>query len=245
MNILIAEDEPHIEKLLISCVQEVSPSADIYTTGRSSEALNIARNQAIDLFILDIQLEDYKGTLLAHELRSMERYSYTPIVFATALANEELTAYRQIKCYSFLIKPFTKEEVINALHDTIRYSQHLALDQRDKPRMLRIEQKSHIFEYEQDLIVYIESFGKHLELHVKSAQESSIRSDRISGLSLKKMTEMLGDDTFAQCHKSYIINTSYISKIDKSEGFVVLTGVSAAIPIGNKFRDALMNRGSV
>ncbi|WP_211746986.1 LytTR family DNA-binding domain-containing protein [Paenibacillus sp. Marseille-Q4541] len=245
MNILIAEDEPHIEKLLVSCVQEVAPAAAVYTTGRSSEALNIAHNQAIDLFILDIQLEDYKGTQLAHELRSMERYSYTPIVFATALANEELTAYRQIKCYSFLIKPFTKEEVINVMRDTVRYSQHLALEERQTPKMLRIEQKSYIFEYEQDHIVYIESFGKHLELHVKSAKEGDIRSDRISGLSLKKMTEMLSDDTFVQCHKSYIINSSYISKIDKSEGLVELTGVREAIPIGNKFRDALISRGSV
>lgn len=245
MNILIVEDEPHIEKLLISCVQEVAPSTEVYTTGKAGEALNIAHNQAIDLFILDIQLEDYKGTQLAHELRSMERYTYTPIVFATALANEELTAYRQIKCYSFLIKPFTKEEVIIVLRDTFRYIQHLALEQRVKPKMLHIEQKSHIFEYEQDLIVYIESFGKHLELHMNSAQEGSIRSDRISGLSLKKMLEMLGNDTFVQCHKSYIINTSYISKIDKSEGLVELTGANSAIPIGNKFRDALMNRGSV
>lgn len=241
MNILIVEDEVHVEKLLVSCVREVAPSAQIYTTGKSSEALDLARNQVIDLFILDIQLTDYKGTQLAQQLRSIERYTYTPIIFATALANEELTAYREIKCYSFLIKPFTKEEVINVLRDTLRYSQHLTLEQR-QPRMLRIEQKSHIFEYDPDHIVYIESFGKHLDLHIKTVN-TEIRTDRISGFSLKKMSELLTDGSFVQCHKSYIINTSYISKIDKSEGFVELAGVKELIPIGNKYREALMNRG--
>lgn len=241
MNILIVEDEPHIEKLLVSCVTEAAPSAAVYTTGQSAEALELAEQHAIDIFILDIQLTDYKGTELARQLRAMERYAYTPILFATALANEELTAYREIKCYSFLIKPFTKEEVVGVLRDTIKYRMHLAPEER-KPRMLRIEQRNHIMEYEQDKILYVESFGKHLELHIQSVG-GEIRTDRISGISLKKMAELLDGELFVQCHKSYIINLSYLSRIDKSGGFVELSGVRSPVPIGNKYRDALLHRG--
>lgn len=241
MNILIVEDELHIEKLLVSCVMEAAPSAAVYTTGQSAEALELAQQHSIDIFILDIQLTDYKGTELARQLRAMERYAYTPILFATALANEELGAYREIKCYSFLIKPFTKAEVVRVLRDTIKYSMHLGLEEK-KPKMLRIEQKSHIMEYEQDKIVYVESFGKHLELHIRSAG-GDIRTDRLSGISLKKMAELLGEEFFVQCHKSYIINVSYLSRIDKSEGVVELSGVRNAIPIGNKYRDGLLHRG--
>ncbi|SDS05869.1 two component transcriptional regulator, LytTR family [Paenibacillaceae bacterium GAS479] len=240
MNILIVEDDPHITKLMLSCVHEIDSSIRTITAVQSGEALNIARQEVIDLFILDIQLADYKGTQLAHQLRAMDQYSYTPIIFATALANEELTAFREIKCYSFLIKPFTKEEVIDLLRDTIRYSQHLDLDQRKKT--LRIEQKSYIFEYELERIVYVESFGKNLELHLKTS-EDQVKSDRISGLSLKKMVELLDDHSFVQCHKSYIINTSYMTKIDKTEGLVELAGISQPIPIGHKYKDLLLNRG--
>ncbi|KOR90169.1 LytR/AlgR family response regulator transcription factor [Paenibacillus solani] len=243
MNILIVEDDVFIEKLLVACVRETAPSAQVYTTGKSSEALELANNHPMDMFILDIQLEDYKGTQLAQQLRSVDRYAYTPIIFATALANEELTAYREIKCYSFLIKPFTKNEVIRVLQDTIRYCQHLALEEQHKPKILRIEQKSFIFEYDLEHIVYIESYGKHLELHVKT-DGTTVRIDRLSGLSMKKMLEMLSDHAeFLQCHKSYIINTAYISRIDKSASLLELSGVSESIPIGNKFRDALLNRG--
>ncbi|WP_018753612.1 LytR/AlgR family response regulator transcription factor [Paenibacillus sanguinis] len=240
MNILIVEDDPHITKLLLSCVREVDHSIRTITAVRSAEALSIASEEEIDLFILDIQLTDYKGTRLALQLRSMDKYIYTPIIFATALANEELAAYRDIKCYNYLIKPFTKDEVISVLRDTIRYSQHLAHDQKKKT--LRIEQKSHIFEYELNRIVYVESFGKTLELHLRTG-EGQIRSDRISGLSLRKMYDLLDDSSFVQCHKSYIINTSYLMKIDKSEGFVELTGVTHRIPIGSKYKDYLLNRG--
>ncbi|MHA0856982.1 LytR/AlgR family response regulator transcription factor [Paenibacillus sp. CMAA1364] len=239
MNILIVEDDPHITQLLLACIQDVDSSIRVISAVQSGQALSIAQQEVIDLFILDIQLTDYKGTKLAHQLRAMDQYSYTPIFFATALANEELTAFREIKCYSFLIKPFTKEEVISVLQETIRYSQHLSLEQK---KTLRIEQKSHIFEYELNQILYVESFGKSLELHL-STDGAQVRSDRISGLSLRKMSELLDDPSFIQCHKSYIINTSYITKIDKSKGFVELTNIPQSIPIGAKYKNLLLNRG--
>lgn len=240
MNILIVEDDPHIAKLLLSCVKELDDSIRVISAVQSAEALSIASREFIDLFILDIQLADYKGTRLALQLRSMDQYSYTPIIFATALANEELTAYRDIKCYNFLIKPFMKEQVIHVLRDTILYSEHLGLEQQNKT--LRIEQKSHIFEYKLNQIVYVESFGKTLELHLRTSGDQ-VKSDRISGCSLKKMSGLLDKHSFVQCHKSYIINTSYLTKIDKTEGLVELTGVPHPIPIGNKYRDILLNRG--
>nr|WP_281363457.1 LytTR family DNA-binding domain-containing protein [Paenibacillus lemnae] len=121
--------------------------------------------------------------------------------------------------------------------------QHLAGGERQKPETITIEQKSHILEYPLKEIVYVESFGKHLELHVKSTG-GGLRSDRISGLSLKKISDLLGNHSFVQCHKSYIINTSYITRIDKSEGTVELAGADQLIPIGHKYRHGLTNRGS-
>ncbi|QCT04018.1 two component transcriptional regulator [Paenibacillus algicola] len=242
MNVLIVEDEPHIVSLLASCIQEAAPGASLFTTDQSAEAIQIALANPMDLFILDIQLADYKGTQLAKELRAMECYSFTPILFATGLANEELNAYRQIKCYGFLIKPFTRDEVLHAVRDVLSYMDHLRAGKTPQPEILSIEQKSHVLEYPIHQIVYVESFGKHLELHIKSAGEE-IRSDRISGLSLKKIAELLGEKSFIQCHKSYIINTAYIQKIDKSEGAIKLVGADQLIPIGHTFKHALKNRG--
>ncbi|MBP2002260.1 two-component system LytT family response regulator [Paenibacillus shirakamiensis] len=240
LNILIVEDDPYITKLLLSCIDEIDGSIRVITATKSGEAWSIACKDQIDLFILDIQLSDYKGTTLAHQLRIMAPYSYTPILFATALAGNELTAFREIKCYGFLIKPFTKDEVISVLTDTIRYSQHLTYEQK---HTLRIEQKSHIFEYELQQIVYIESFGKNLELHLRNSKDQT-SSERISGLSLKKMLELLGSSSFVQCHKSYIINTSYITRIDKTHGIVELTDTLHPIPMGQKYKDNLVTRGA-
>ena len=235
MNILIVEDELPIQKLLSSCVHEVDETIEIYISDSSSEALKIAKEKAIDIFLLDIQLTDYKGTQLAKELRAMEQYQYTPMIFATALANEELNAYREIKCYSFLIKPFTKKEVKQTISEAIDYRNNFG----ERTKTIRIEQKSHIFEYDLKNIVYIESFGKKMALHLRTAQ-NSIMTETISGYTLKAMISLINDDEFIQAHKSYIINKRLITQIAKVEGLIYLKDVQQPIPIGNKFRDQIV-----
>lgn len=235
MNILIVEDELNIQKLLSSCIREVDDAAQIYISDSSLGALKVAKENLIDIFLIDIQLIDYKGTQLAKELRKMEQYRYTPMIFATALANEEINAYREIKCYSFLIKPFTKEEVKQTISEAIDYRNHFG----EQTKTIRIEQKNHIFEYDLKDIVYIESFRKKMVLHLRIGQDG-VTTEVISGYTLKGILELINDDKFIQCHKSYIINKRYIVQIAKAEGQVVLKDIQQPIPIGNKFRDQLV-----
>ena len=66
-----------------------------------------------------------KGTNLAKQLRELPEYKYTPIIFETALAGEELSAYRDVKCYSFLVKPFGEEEFAAAFRDALGLSKQM------------------------------------------------------------------------------------------------------------------------
>lgn len=235
MNILIVEDELNIQKLLSSCIREVDDSARIYISNSSLGALKVAKENLIDIFLIDIQLIDYKGTQLAKELREMKQYQYTPMIFATALANEEINAYREIKCYSFLIKPFTKEEVKQTISEAIDYRNNSA----EPKRTIRIEQKSHIFEYDLKDIVYVESFGKKMALHLRTA-ENGVMMEMISGYTLKGILKLLNTEEFIQVHKSYIINKNFIVQIKKAEGLIVLKNIQLTLPMGNKFRDSLL-----
>ena len=121
MKILIAEDDKNISNIISESIKEFEKDIDIVVFEEAQKALEHATSNAIDIFILDIQLKDYKGTHLAKQLREINRYKYSPIVFVTALASEELLAYRELKCYSFLIKPFTKSEINVVLDDVIEY----------------------------------------------------------------------------------------------------------------------------
>lgn len=53
---------------------------------RRQRPLSFAAQNKVDLFILDIQLLDYRGTELARQLRALPEYRFTPILFTTELA---------------------------------------------------------------------------------------------------------------------------------------------------------------
>lgn len=235
MKVLIVEDDTNIQKLITLCIVEIDPTIQIFVSESSIEALQIAKENTIDVFILDIQLTDYKGTELARELREIEKYLYTPMIFATALATEELNTYRQIKCYSYLIKPFTKEEVKEVIIGAIDYRHNLG----ERKKTIRIEQKSYIFEYDLKDIVYIESFGKKMILHLATG-ENRLIMESISGYTLKGIFTLLNSNEFIQCHKSYIINKKYITRIAKAEGTITLERAKQDIPIGQTFREKVL-----
>lgn len=230
---MLVEDDASTVKLIKQYISEMNQNAITISFSKAAEALQYAKKEVIGLFILDIQLLDYKGTSLARQIRSMAEYKYTPIIFATALAGEELIAYREIKCYSFLIKPFSKAEFQKAFSDALGLSKQIAA----VPKTIRIEQKQFIFEYEVRNIMYIESFGKRIAIHTRDNDAGG--GDTISGYSLAKMLQLIDNPAVIQCHKSFLVNREYIDKIDKQQRIICLKYSTAQIPVGNKYQDAL------
>ena len=65
MKILIAEDDKNISNIISESIKEFEKDIDIVVFEEAQKALEHAISNAIDIFILDIQLKDYKGTHLA------------------------------------------------------------------------------------------------------------------------------------------------------------------------------------
>ncbi|KMY41497.1 LytR/AlgR family response regulator transcription factor [Peribacillus loiseleuriae] len=234
-QILIIEDEEKIQQFLEHALFELDEDLQLSFSGSATDALVMAQKKQFDVFIVDIQLLDYKGTDLVKQLRSIQTYKYTPIIFETAIVSEELRAYRELKCYHYLMKPYTKEEVQKIVAEVLDYLQQPIIDDRT----VRIEQKGFIFEYRLQDILYIESFGKKMVIHLLTEQ-GELRQEKIAGYSLKAMLELLDDGPFVQCHKSYILNKTYVEAIQKADNLVKLRHCLDPLPIGLKYRSQVL-----
>jgi len=231
VNLLLVEDDMYIQELFKSAVDELSEPIQVYAAQSAQEALQLATDTEMDLLVLDIQLTDYKGTDLAKELRQRPVYAFTPLIFATALAGEELSAYRELKCSHFLIKPFTNQEIKRVLKEAIALRKHLS----QTAQTIRIEQKGFILELNLDQVLYFESFGKKVEIHILIAGQE--RVEVITGYSLKQLKSLAETATFVQCHKSFILNPKFIYKIDKANLQIELTPLNRMIPLGKTFME--------
>lgn len=233
-KVLLVEDNTNAVKKIVRYISNISADLEIHAVSEAGEALQYAKTNDIFLFVLDIQLEDYKGTSLAKQLRELPEYKYTPIIFETALAGEELSAYRDVKCYSFLVKPFGEEEFAAAFRDALGLSKQM----NRQVKTIQIEQKQFVLEYAVQDIAYIEAFGKKLVIHTIN-RLSGVKEDTISGYTLSGILALLDDPVFVQCHKSYVVNKSHIERMDKSGRKIFLKELTDTIPVGNKYQSEL------
>lgn len=234
MQALVVEDDQNVQQFIVTMLKRLDTNIHILRTASAAEALLIAREKKIDFFIVDIQLIDFKGTDLVKQIRMMPTYQFAPIVFETGIATEELYAYRELKCFYYLIKPYTEEEFCRVMEEVFDYLKYT--NGAPDEATLKIEQKGFLFEYYLRDLYYIESFGKKLCLHVK--RDGMLEEVMISSYSLKRMSELL-DKRFVQVHKSFIVNRDQVEMIDWTGQTVKLRGLDVFVPIGLKFQEVL------
>ena len=227
-KILIVEDDINISRGLEVIVKEIDENVEILITGYCKEAIEIARKNDIDLFLLDIQLEDCSGYDLAHEIREIDRYKLIPMVFITAIPSKELKAYKNIHCYEYIIKPFSKEKVIDTLSTIIKYS-----DEKTKVKRINFKQTGYSLLIDENDILYVEARNRSVyAITLNDVIE-------VHNYRLKSLIEDLSNN-FIQCHKSFIVNINHIKKFDKNKNELILEKTDVSIPVGRKFKEEII-----
>ena len=114
MKILAVDDEYYSLQLLKSSIEEVAPSAAIYSCGDAKSALDAARNNKIDVAFLDIHMPEMSGVELAKELKLIN--PKVNIVFATGFS-EHMREGIDIRMSGYIMKPVTPEAVKTELEN--------------------------------------------------------------------------------------------------------------------------------
>ncbi|MGO1478925.1 LytR/AlgR family response regulator transcription factor [Senegalia sp. (in: firmicutes)] len=227
-KILIVEDRELIRKSIIKIIREIDDNIEIITTEYASKALDISKEKDIDTFILDIGLRDYSGIELGQQLRNLNKYIITPIIFITSMVNEELQAFREVHSYAFITKPFKEEKVKKLLAPIIENS-----IENDKEDNLSIKQKENTYIIPINEIVYIEAQLKRIYIYTLN-EEYEVKS-----YTLNKLMEELNEN-FMRVHRSCIINKNYITRIDRTNWVLYLKNIDLCIPVSRKYKEKLM-----
>lgn len=106
-HILILEDEPSIAESLVFVLQ-----AESFTThweSLATKALAHAKDQLVDLIIMDVGLPDMTGFEACKQLR---KFSEVPVMFLTARGDElDRVVGLEIGADDYVVKPFSPREV--------------------------------------------------------------------------------------------------------------------------------------
>ncbi len=120
-RLLLVEDNKVNQKVATLLLSRLGLTADIASDGL--EAIEILRNGAYDLILMDIQMPQMDGFTATREIRKMDHKGEEPWIIAlTAHATSEFRQFA-MDCgmNSFLVKPIRRESLQQAL---LRYVRH-------------------------------------------------------------------------------------------------------------------------
>ena len=113
-RILIVEDNTLNLKLLNDLLE--FRGYDIVATSQGTAALELAREHAPDVILLDIQLPDIPGTEVAHRLKADPQTRTIPIIAVTAFAmSGDEAKILASGCDAYIAKPFNIQSLFNMI----------------------------------------------------------------------------------------------------------------------------------
>ena len=119
MRILVAEDDPDIAQLIGRYLQKAGWTPHI--TGSGRDALIFARDQPVDVAILDVMLPEMSGLELCRALRSDPATAHLPIIIVTARAEErDRIIGLDLGADDYVSKPFSPNELIARVRALLR-----------------------------------------------------------------------------------------------------------------------------
>jgi two-component system LytT family response regulator len=220
ISIAVCDDDKEIIASIKAAIKEFrdANSIEIETQSFSSGEKLVASPESFDLIFLDIEMSGIDGIKTAHMIRPKSRRSR--IVYVTNHSELALQSYA-VHPFDFVVKPFTKERIINVLRelmkyiaDTVETDPVIQLKGIDGPLLLNLK-NIYVFEY---------TGNRRITVYTKSEKHC------IKG-SLSDIISLINSESFTSPHKSFIVNMEHI---DKLTGFTLYTTNGIEVPVAQK-----------
>jgi len=217
MNILIIEDEDASAKLLSQTLNAVDSEVNIVGVcqDKSETLQTLKKHPNVDAIFSDIQLAD---DLSFSILKEIDRE--IPIVFVTAYNHYALEAFKH-HGIDYVLKPFTRDDIKQALNKLKTYQTGQALAQNEKLHFLfediknsQSYKKTFLVSFQDRLLpvnssdivfFYTAEDGAYLTMINKKSYKWQD--------SLEQLEKQLNPDDFYRANRQFIIQRKYIEDI--------------------------------
>lgn len=240
MKVVIIDDEPLARSMVKEYLQTYPGMEVVQECNDGFEGVKAIQQHQPGLVFLDIQMPKING------FEMLELIENPPaVIFATAFEEYAIKAF-ETHAVDYLLKPFSKE----------RFDKAMQKFQQQKPKAEQtqalLETVSH--NPAQTGRIVLKDGGKIKIIPVPAIQYLEAADDYVKiftqdGSFLKKKTMQYFEDTlhqqFVRVHRSYIINTQLITRIDpyEKDGHLVLLSTGVRLPVSKagytKLKDVL------
>ena len=207
----------NISKLMEAAIIELDFDAEItLVTDNQTTIYDEIKNGNIDILFLDVDFQNggKNGVEFANELRKFNKNFY--LVFLTAHFEYSLLSFK-CKTFDYILKPITNSaitSIFKRFKDEFSATENKIFINIKKGLSIRAKD-----------ILFIERKQNRTYIHTKSCTYDS-------SISLNNIYKALPQDIFLRNHRSYIVNTQAITRVNKSSAKVFFDK-TLSCPMGN------------
>lgn len=223
LNCVIVEDEPLARNLMVEYVRKVPTLNLVEACSSPLAAIEVLRQNPIDLLFLDVQMPELTGISLLKVLQKRPL-----VVMTTAYSEYALEGY-ELDVADYLLKPITFERFLRAVDKVTQRLEGKQVPEKiiQEPgnQFMFVKDGTKLVKVQLGDILYIEGLKDYVTIHTRQQKITSLQR-------MKALEEQLPADQFIRIHNSYIVSLKAIEVVHK--GDVQVGG--ALLPIGETFK---------
>jgi len=227
MNCVIGAD-----KIQCDLLEEfIKKSSSLNLVGKFSDSASIrdqlSKGQDVDLFFLDIDMPELDLFNFVNSL------NYLPKTILLSTDVKDAIKAFDINVVDYLLKPVTYPRFFKSIDKANKFYSHKENKNKIENEIF-IKKGSSLVKLRLADLVYIEAQENYITLNTKDARFTI-------HFTLKAIEDQLSAGVFLRIHRSFIINKNFIQSVKEDSLDLVRGNRLDNIPIGNSFREKLLN----
>ncbi|MDH4298666.1 MAG: LytTR family DNA-binding domain-containing protein [Cyclobacteriaceae bacterium] len=227
INCVIVEDEPLARNLMIDYVKKVPSLHLVEACASPLAAIEVLRENAVDLLFLDVQMPELTGISLLKILQKK------PLVILTTAYSEYALEGYELDVADYLLKPITFERFLKAV-DKVAQRLEVSVAAPTPEKVMHgevsnpyvfVKDGTKLVKVRLDDILYVEGLKDYVTIHTKNQKIVSLQR-------LKVLEDQLPSSKFIRIHNSFIVALNAIDVIHKSDVQIR----DAMLPIGETYK---------
>jgi DNA-binding LytR/AlgR family response regulator len=218
------DDEPLALSQIVGYIKK-TPFLELTGQFESAlQAIEVLGNTNVDLMYVDINMPDLNGIDFVKTLENPPK-----IVFVTAYSKYAIDGFKA-DAIDYLLKPISYADFLKSANKVKSwFDMHYQKSDEVKSDkdFLFIKSDYKLLRINFDDVKYIEGMSEYIRIHLTNARPV------MTLLSMKSVEKVLPPDRFMRVHRSYIVNLTKISVIERNR--IVFDG-NVYIPVSDQYK---------
>lgn len=217
INCIIVEDEPLALKRTKEFASQVSYLNLLASFSNAYDAIGFLKLNAVDLVLLDIEMDGFTG------IEFMESLGSKPYIIITTAYDKYALKGFELNATDYLLKPFGFDRFLTAVE---RVFEAVDKEKKDDKISIFVKTEYHLERVALSDIFYIEGMGDYRKIWTATKNILTLQT-------FSDLEKELPKTQFCRVHKSYIVSVDRIVSIERHR----IKMMDILIPISDNYKE--------